>query len=639
MTRSASLRRLASALLLAVLARPAAAGVDRFTPTGPLNGDLIKVLVDPFHPGSLLALTAGTRLFRSDDGGHRWAFSGAGLAGVQAIAADAANPGSFYAISLSEVFHSTDGGRHWTQVASGQSFPALFTPHSRSYAVLTALPTGPGAPATLLATNVQTVQRSEDGGVTWSTVFTTSFLATNWGPVADPTDPLLSWLSPPGGGLLESTNAGQTWAPVPSFPAPQAMDLRILVLPTTPETILAGSWRSPDGGVSWSQSPVGVEPVAYETQTPSIVYGLGGPGLLFSTDAGATWTPRPVPPPGTPLAAPGTRTLYAVGRNDISTSPDRGRHWSLTTESGVTPFILLGSPGSPTRLRFQPGDPAIAYAVFGTRAFRSADGGATWASFALDLAPLQSTVVQDLAIDTQNPAAVYLATGQGVFHSADAGASWDHPTPQSFARLDFAGRTLLGAGCGIERSTNGGRTWKVALSCPSPGSGYPRSITGLLVDPRNSNTVYAEGFEISPVTAAPPPHVWQSLDNGASWKVLVADGNVVAVDPTRSGRLYTTHPSGLERSDDNGRTFRAISNFPADAGLTVNALLVDAATPTTLYAGTSGQGVWRSTDRGATWAPVDGRIDVRDLVLHPTLPHWVYALGADGLFQSRFTEP
>jgi len=638
MTRSAPLRRLASALLLAVLARPAAAGIDRFTTTGPLNGDLIKVLVDPFHPGTLLALTAGTGLFRSDDGGHRWAVSAAGLAGVQAIAADPANPGSFYAISLSEVFHSDDGGRHWTRVASGQSFPALFTPHSRTYAVLTALPAGPGAAPTLLAANVQTVQRSGDGGVTWSTVFTSSFLASGWGPVADPTDPLLAWLAPPGGGLLESTDAGQTWAPVPSFPEPQNLDLDVLVLPTSPETILAGSWRSPDGGANWSQSPVSVEPVAYETQTPSIVYGLDGSNLLFSTDAGETWTPRPVPPPGLPLAAPGTRTLYAVGRNALSTSPDRGRHWSLTAESGLTP-LLLGSPGYPTRLRFQPGDLATAYSIFGARVFRSADGGATWASFAANLAPLQSTVAQDLAIDPQNPAALYLATGQGVFHSADAGASWDKLTPQSFARLDFAGRTLLGAGCGIQRSTNGGRTFRVALPCPSPGSGYPRSITGLLVDPRNPNTVYAEGFETSPATVASPPHVWQSLDSGASWKVLVADGNVVAVDPTRSGRLYVARPSGLLRSDDNGRTFRAISNFPADAGLTVSALLVDAATPTTLYAGIQGQGVWRSTDRGATWTPVDGRFDVQDLVLPPTLPHRVYAVGGDGLFQSRFTAP
>jgi hypothetical protein len=42
-----------------------------------------------------------------------------------------------------------------------------------------------GAPPTLLVTDVNRVQRSGDGGVTWSTVYTLFFRASAWGTVAE----------------------------------------------------------------------------------------------------------------------------------------------------------------------------------------------------------------------------------------------------------------------------------------------------------------------------------------------------------------------------------------------------------------------------------------------------------------------
>src|SRR3989442_10459591 len=38
---------------------------------------------------------------------------------------------------------------------------------------------------------------------------------------------------------------------------------------------------------------------------------------------------------------------------------------------------------------------------------------------------------------------------------------------------------------------------------------------------------------------------------------------------------------------------------------TINALAIDPQTPTTLYAGTSGHGVFKSTDAGGTWSAVN----------------------------------
>src|SRR5579885_1016254 len=109
---------------LALAARPASAGVDRFTPFGPWSGQILAWVADPSAPGSLLAIPESSALYRSDDGGRSWAWSAAGLdpETEQGIAADPANPGSFYLLTTTAVFHSADGGRHWTGVASGLHF-------------------------------------------------------------------------------------------------------------------------------------------------------------------------------------------------------------------------------------------------------------------------------------------------------------------------------------------------------------------------------------------------------------------------------------------------------------------------------------------------------------------------------------
>ncbi len=68
-------------------------------------------------------------------------------------------------------------------------------------------------------------------------------------------------------------------------------------------------------------------------------------------------------------------------------------------------------------------------------------------------------------------------------------------------------------------------------------------------------------------------------------------------------------------------------------------------TPTTLYAATSGQGVFRSTDSGVTWAPENaglaryGNLLAQGLVLDPVVPHRVYAIVDTAILVNQLTEP
>src|SRR5438093_4634960 len=70
---------------------------------------------------------------------------------------------------------------------------------------------------------------------------------------------------------------------------------------------------------------------------------------------------------------------------------------------------------------------------------------------------------------------------------------------------------------------------------------------------------------------------------------------------------------------------------------TINALAIDPQTPTTLYAGTSGHGVFKSTDGGGNWSAVNtglttpyGAIWVNALAIDAQTPTTLYAAGSGG---------
>lgn len=78
------------------------------------------------------------------------------------------------------------------------------------------------------------------------------------------------------------------------------------------------------------------------------------------------------------------------------------------------------------------------------------------------------------------------------------------------------------------------------------------------------------------------------------------------------------------------------TNGPAD--IEVRALVIDPSTPSIFYAGTQGQGVFKSTDRGATWNPLDSTTlpnpFISDLAIDPTTPSTLYAAVNFGVYKS-----
>ena len=220
---------------------------------------------------------------------------------------------------------------------------------------------------------------------------------------------------------------------------------------------------------------------------------------------------------------------------------------------------------------------------------------------------------------------------------------------------------------GIWKTTNGGSTWtSLTDTIPVP------AIASLVIDPRNPSLLYA-----TTIHRTYPIRLLRSTDAGATWSVspIVTDRgelspaacsvNVykacippssgrVFVDPSRSGSaagstIYFSGSSHLFRSDDSGRTFRAVLALPVDLDFagpgapTLNPeaeflrdAAVDPARPERLYAAvaqprclnpdcTSAESVirmYRSGNGGASWIRQE-----------------VSALGPYSLEKTRYADP
>ena len=87
----------------------------------------------------------------------------------------------------------------------------------------------------------------------------------------------------------------------------------------------------------------------------------------------------------------------------------------------------------------------------------------------------------------------------------------------------------------------------------------------------------------------------KSLDAGASWQAAgtgseLTNISALVIDPATPTTLYAGTYNGVYRSRDGGESWSAITT--GLTSLDVRTLAIDPRTPTTLYAGTWGGGVF-----------------------------------------------
>jgi uncharacterized repeat protein (TIGR02543 family) len=105
----------------------------------------------------------------------------------------------------------------------------------------------------------------------------------------------------------------------------------------------------------------------------------------------------------------------------------------------------------------------------------------------------------------------------------------------------------------------------------------------------------------------------------------------LAIEPLTPYTLYAgTGGSGVFRSTNGGTTWTAVNTGLTDPWIW--SLAVNPLTPTTLYAGTDGHGVFRSTNSGTMWTTANTgltNLHVSSLAIHSLTPTTLYA-GTDG---------
>lgn len=180
---------------------------------------------------------------------------------------------------------------------------------------------------------------------------------------------------------------------------------------------------------------------------------------------------------------------------------------------------------------------------------------------------------------------------------------------------------VLHAGRQVVRSLDGGQHWQ-RVATPFGGS----EIYQVVTDPRQSAQLYA----------ATEQGLYVSLNGGETWeRKLPGGGGSVAVltVAVMDRRLWAGTPDGLWWSQDGGQTWQKAEGFPSTAlPLTIQAALGH---PAIIYVGTEHSGVLRSEDGGTSWQPVNQGLPeaigaapvtpVRNLAIDPSDADTVYA--------------
>jgi photosystem II stability/assembly factor-like uncharacterized protein len=331
-----------------------------------------------------------------------------------------------------------------------------------------------------------------------------------------------------------------------------------------------------------------VDDLAVLESDPTTFYvGMATAGVYKTTNAGTTFTSvfdnEGTGSVGAIAIAPTDANLVWVGTGEANNrqssswgdgvykSTDGGRTWSN---------MGLRETRAIARIIVDPVDFGVVYVASpgnlwgagGERGvYKTTDGGLTWARV---LHVDDDTGATDLVIDPLNNKTLYAATYQR------RRAQW--------------GMNGGGAGSGIWKSTDAGKTWsRVETGLPSGAKGR----IGLAIYRANPNVLYAT------VEHPGESGVYRTDDAGATWRKL-SDTNPrpmyfsqIRIDPQTDSRIYVLGVS-LHVSDDGGRTFRA--DGAERIHVDHHAMWINPRDPRHIIIGNDG-GVSISHDRSRTW--------------------------------------
>lgn len=369
--------------------------------------------------------------------------------------------------------------------------------------------------------------------------------------------------------------------------------------------------------------------------------------------------------------------LYAGGAGGgVYKTTDGGATWTML-EQIVSPSEQIGD------ILLSPDDPQTVYART-HRLYKSTDGGANW-NLSEEIGGLTC-----VAISRQNPLVLLVGTWDGkIYCSVNSGESWTETTGNLPGDLiadvaigasnEFWAGTANGSDGRLYHTTNGGASWNEVDFGKPPET----DLNNIFVDPEDTDIVYVGLGNVHNEKSGPGEHyLFKTEDGGATWTTpdlptphgLIAimgraptddmlyvcngfhvyksnddvnwtyigppgqNGDMydIAVDPRNSDVIYLPRRAhGIFKSENAGgdggaswANWELINEGLLNTGIMLLAV-PNVPGSSTVYATTSsGEGTFKTTDRGNSWTYVnEGGIThpwADELVVSPHDPETVW---------------
>ncbi|MFD9573562.1 RICIN domain-containing protein [Streptomyces sp. NPDC059982] len=600
-------------LVKAAGSQPAGSGPYTWKNAQVVGGGYVTGLVfNPKEKGLLYARTDMGGAYRWDTGAEQWipltdwvGEKDWNLLGIDSLATDPVDPNRLYLgagtytnewAGNAAILRSTDRGRTFQRT----ELPFKLGANEPGRGAGERLVIDPADHGTLLlGTRKNGLWRSTDYGVTWKQVSAfpvkdgassgTGISFVTYGPAGSKT--LYVGVGDKSTSLYRSTDGGNTWQAVPGQPTGQlpqhgvlSGDGSLYVTYTNtvgPNDVTAGSvWKYTPAGGAWknvspSQGGYGFSGLAVDPQKPSTV-------MVTTLDR---WWPQ----------------------DEIYRSTDGGTTWKAQADKSVrdasgAPYIGTATGHWMTALAIDPFDSGHALYGTGNGIWRSKDASATdsggtshWAAGARGL---EETSLAD-AIAPPGGATLVTSMGdQGGFRYGSLtevpAGRLKNPLMSSSTDIDFAQSNpsmMVRVGTGGTQdgaySTDGGVSWNGFTSEPVAGA-----HSGHIA-------LAADGSTIVWTEAGQTPY--RSTDKGKTWSKVVGLGTdaVVVADRSSAGTFYSLAGGTLYASTDGGASFGArATNLPSGRLTAVPGVAGD------LWIAGGGKGLLHSTDGGRTFTPL-----------------------------------
>ncbi len=418
-------------------------------------------------------------------------------------------------------------------------------------------------------------------------------------------------------GLCETTNGGQSWTLVTALPTSNVYDVMFARFDSTGKTIYVsvagnggtgasqnGVYRTKDGGARWKQ----LKTLPNSAQACGIQMDTGSSGALYVSLL---------------TAATPCQQVTAVQRYE---SLDKGETW---TALAATPGGLENRAMWHQIMAVDPSNDKHVYVNDSYALFESWNSGQAWAQ-------PQGNLGFDWGTISFDASGKVLATAdQGLFRYDPLAKTWESLIGNleltSFYTVTLDGLTVAGTAqdqyaAMVVNSVQPNAVWQYAgkgnetgkVLLPPAGSNYAYLYSTLY----DSNNDLVWRAQITPQSGLQPSTQWTSiliqnvygLGNYGNYGLAYNSQKAFVMDPYNARRLLIGSDQVYETTDADyaspAPTWNAIGPQPpavqaGKAGRYVTAIAIAPSDPVYIYAATSDQHVWVTSNDGRTWTEND----------------------------------